>query len=66
MFRQLKKTLVATAIASLTLGSIWALLLLTPQIPCRTWEPPQEARCQSVRKCRWGITTSANCAVARR
>ncbi len=55
MFRQLKKTLVATVIASLTLGSI-GLLLLTPQIRCRTWGPLQEARCRLVRKCRWGIT----------
>ncbi len=43
MFRQLKKTLVATVIASLTLGSILPALL-TPQIPCPIWEPLREAR----------------------
>jgi hypothetical protein len=43
MFRQLKKTLVATVIASLTLGSILPAFA-DSQIPCRTWAPLQEAR----------------------
>ncbi|VDR25480.1 Uncharacterised protein [Raoultella terrigena] len=65
MFRQLKKTLVATVIASLTLGSILpAFADSADTLPDMV--PLQEARFPSVRKCRWGITTSASSAAARR
>lgn len=65
MFRQLKKNLVATLIAAMTIGQV-APAFATAQTPCRIWEPPQEARFPLVRKCRWATIMSASYAAARR
>ncbi|VTN10781.1 Uncharacterised protein [Raoultella terrigena] len=65
MFRQLKKTLVATVIASLTLGSI-----LPAFADSADTLPDMGTSAGSTlsigRKCRWGITTFASSAAALR
>lgn len=65
MFRQLKKTLVATVIASLTLGSILPAFADTADTL-----PDMGTSAGSTlsigQKCRWEITTCASCAAARR
>lgn len=65
MFRQLKKNLVATLIAALALGQVAPAL---PTLPtrCPIWEPRQEARFLSDKRCKWATFMCASYAVARR
>ena len=60
MFRQLKKNLVATLIAAMTIGQV------APAFADSADTLPQEARFPLVRKCRWATIMSASYAAARR
>ena len=65
MFRQLKKNLVATLIAAMTIGQV-APAFADSADTLPVWEPPQEAHFPLVRKCRWATIMSASYAAARR
>lgn len=65
MFRQLKKNLVATLIAALALGQV-APAFADPADTLPIWEPRQEARFLSDKRCKWATFMCASYAAARR
>ena len=60
MFRQLRKTLVATLIAALTVGQV------LPAFADSSDSLPDMGTTAGSRKCRWGIITFVSCVAARR